>query len=138
MTPPNKLPRRTPLLHPSLVYQSERRKNGAETVTYRSYGQGLRAHYERVLKAGGWIKMGTFSNDEVTDCGGDWGGHFQKGPLRMKFHLCGPEDQSSWNYGRGRMKKQQIQRMLWITTYDFHPRQLLGRDYQQTDKATSP
>ena len=128
-TPLNKLRRRTRLLHSSLSFQGEGRRGTAETVNYESWGLNLHAHYKRALKAGGWKKVGTFSSGERTRCGGDWGGYYEKGPLRMRFHLCGPE--AVHGFERGQLRQLPALLSVTITTYGFHPRQILGRDYKR-------
>ncbi len=128
-TPLSKLPSRTLLLHKSLRFQVERRRSTHVTVSYETWAKQIHAYYKRVVRRLGWKKTADFSPGERTKCGGDWGGYYQRKGARMRFHLCGPQSVRAWEGGR--MRKQPVLRTITITTYGFHPRQLLGRDYKR-------
>lgn len=129
MIPLGKLPAQTALLHPSLEFLSEKRWKNAVMVTYETWAQEVHGYYERTLEKRGWKRVEPLNPDELTACGGDWGGYYHQGQKRMRFHICGPPSSST---NRASMPKLKMARTIRITTYGFHPRQLLGKTYKRS------
>ena len=62
---------------PNTVIKS---KLGAEDINTRCHN---------FLLANGWMKKRELLNNELLDCGGDWGGLYRKGDKYILLHICG-------------------------------------------------
>jgi hypothetical protein len=49
-------------------------------------------YYESEIPLMGWTKIADLDPEDITDCGRDWGGTYQKNQLKFKLHVCGFEN----------------------------------------------
>ncbi|MHB8142801.1 MAG: hypothetical protein ACYDGX_03940 [Thermoleophilia bacterium] len=71
-------------------------KRGNDTaVSYETYSGGVQNYYKNILKKFGWVQTGKLGAEDITLCGGDWGGIYEKGGVKFKLHICGPDDGGS-------------------------------------------
>ena len=76
----------------SLIYpESSFKKTGTwengKYIRYESTNMGIPEYYEELLRIEGWAKKK--DNDIITDCGGNWGGIYEKNGDKFKIHICG-------------------------------------------------
>ncbi|MBU4069875.1 MAG: hypothetical protein KJ646_02745 [Nanoarchaeota archaeon] len=89
---------------------------GITYITYETFSGKVHEYYQNKLSNEGWKKTKNLGKEDMTDCGGDWGGIYEKSGMKIKIHICGDE-------GEGRSKD------IFFTFYNIEPEKVLGDNF---------
>ncbi len=80
------------LIYPGAKLTAVKKNNdGTSSVGYETYGDNVQSFYAEQLKQLGWNKVAELGAADMTLCGGDWGGTYEKDGQKFKLHICGPD-----------------------------------------------
>lgn len=106
------------LIFPGATLTGMRKDNTGDTsVTFKTFSGGVIEFYRKELNNGSWKKIEELGAEDMTKCGGDWGGIYEKAGTKVKVHVCG-FDQS------GALKDISL-----LFYNNANPEDILGKDF---------
>lgn len=70
--------------------------DGITRLSYETSRGNVIKYYQDELNKKEWKKIDDLKTEDFTDCGGDWGGTYEKSGKKIKIHVCG-DDQEGWS-----------------------------------------
>ncbi|MCK9378737.1 MAG: hypothetical protein M0P97_01160 [Candidatus Moranbacteria bacterium] len=89
---------------------------GDTFVTYETRSGKVHEYYQEKLSKDGWRKIEDLGEEDMTECGGDWGGVYEKSEMKIKIHICGDEAEG-------------ISKDVSFTFYNIEPEKVLGNNF---------
>ena len=103
------------LIYPDSVLMAVGKEDDFTFVRYETYNGGIQNFYKEKLQHLGWVKIADLSKEDMTRCGGDWGGTYEKEGLKFKLHICGPD-------------AEHVLTNIFFYFYNVEPEVVLGTD----------
>ncbi len=103
----------------SMLIGMKKDDSGATYITYETHSGNVHEYYKNQLKNGGWNKTENLGESDKTLCGGDWGGIYQQSDIKMKIHICGPTNSTSY-------------KNIFFTLYNIEPEEIFGDNFLKT------
>jgi hypothetical protein len=89
---------------------------GITYITFETSSGRVHKYYQDKLSNEGWEKTKSLGKEDMTLCGGDWGGTYEKSGMKIKIHICGEENEG-WS------------KDIFFTFYNIEPEKVLGDNY---------
>lgn len=78
-----------PLPSGAVLERQGQNTDGSLQENYATSGGGNREFFDKRLLLEGWTLVTPLGPEDATDCGGDWGGIYERDGQRFKLHVCG-------------------------------------------------
>jgi hypothetical protein len=80
---------KVPLPSGAVLESKGQNADGSLQESYTTSVGGNQKYFDLRLLLEGWTLVAPLGPEDATDCGGDWGGIFEKDGQRFKLNVCG-------------------------------------------------